>query len=173
MPRPWGRAVAAITYTDLGRRLVLTLKHGDRPDLAMTLGRWLADAAQPVIRPGMLVVPVPLHPRRLLRRRYNQAGLLAAEVARRHRLRLCSGVLIRRRHTPMQDHRSYAERFDNQRAAFGLHPRRRDQLEGQPVLLVDDVMASGATLMAAAEALLAAGVASVDVAVLARALRDG
>lgn len=173
MPRPWGRAQAAITYTALGRRLVLALKHGDRPDLAVTLGRWLADAARPLIHPEMLVVPVPLHPWRLLRRRYNQAALLGQQAASRHGLRFCPNALVRHRHTPMQEHRSLAERFDNQRGAIALHRKGREQLAGRPVLLVDDVMASGATLMAAADVLLEAGAASVDVAILARALPKG
>lgn len=173
MPRVWRGARAALVYGGTGRRLALALKHGDRADLGPVLGRWLADAAAPLVVPGMVVVPVPLHPRRLLRRRYNQAGLLAAVVARRHRLALLAGGLARRRHTPMQGHGSLAERFDNMRDALAVAPRQAARLRGRPVLLVDDVMASGATLTAAAEVVLDAGAASVSVAVLARAVREG
>ena len=173
MPRVWQGARAAVVYAGTGRRLALALKHGDRADLAPVLGRWLADAATPLVAPGMLVVPVPLHPRRLLRRRYNQAGLLAAVVARRHRLALLPGALARRRHTPMQGHGSLAERFDNMRGALAVPTRQAARLSGRPVLLVDDVMASGATLTAGAQVLLDAGAGPVSVAVLARAVRDG
>lgn len=172
MPRVWHGARAAMVYRGAGRRLALALKHGDRADLAPVLGRWLAEAAAPLVVPGMVVVPVPLHARRLLRRRYNQAGLLAAAVARRHRLALAPAGLARLRHTPMQGHGSLAERFDNLRGVMAVPARQVARLRGRPVLLVDDVMASGATLTAAAEAVLAAGASFVAVAVLARAVRD-
>ena len=172
LPRPWQGARAALVYRGTGRRLALALKHGDRADLATVLGRWLAEAAAPLIRPGMVVVPVPLHPRRLLRRRYNQAGLLASVLARQQRLELRPGALSRRRHTPMQGHGTIEARFANLRDAMAVPARQAAHLRGRSVLLVDDVMASGATLSAATEALLDAGAASVSVAVLARAVRD-
>lgn len=170
--RPWDRAAAALVYAGTGRRLALALKHGDRPDLAPALGRWLAAAAAPLVRPGMVVVPVPVHPRRLLKRRYNQAALLARQVARAHGLAHRPVALRRLRHTPMQDHRGVADRFENQRGAIAVAPREAPRLAGRPVLLVDDVMASGATAAAAAEALAQAGAGPVSVAVLARAVKD-
>lgn len=169
---PWQGARAALVYRGTGRRLALALKHGDRADLAPVLGQWLAQAAAPLIRPGMVVVAVPSHPRRLLRRRYNQALLLAAQLARRHGLVLLPGALRRVRHTPMQDHRHRDERFANQRDAIRVPARQADRIRGRPVLLVDDVMASGATMTVATQALRDAGAASVDLALLARAVRD-
>ena len=170
--RPWAAAAAALVYDGTGRRLVLALKHGDRPDLAPALGRWLAVVAAPLLRDGTVIVPVPVHPRRLLRRRYNQAALLAAQVARAHGLPHRPAALRRLRHTPMQDHRSVADRFANQQGAIAIVPREASRLDGRPVLLVDDVMASGATAAAAAQALHAAGAGPVSVAVLARAVKD-
>ncbi|HRO14423.1 MAG TPA: ComF family protein [Paracoccus sp. (in: a-proteobacteria)] len=170
-PRPWDAGRAAMAYRGTGRALVLALKHGDRPDLAPALGRWLAAAAAPLVRPGMIVVPVPLHPRRMIRRKYNQAALLAAQVARAHGLDHRPACLSRLRHTPMQDHRGVADRFANLEGALAVPGRQRAPLAGQPVLLIDDVMASGATLTTAAQALRAAGSGPVTVAVLARAMR--
>lgn len=170
--RPWDRGAAALVYAGTGRRLALALKHGDRPDLAPALGRWLAAAAAPLVQPGMVVVPVPVHPRRLLKRRYNQAALLAAQLARAHRLAHRPVALRRLRHTPMQDHRGVADRFENQRGAIAVAAREAPRLAGRPVLLVDDVMASGATAAAAAEALAQVGAGPVSVAVLARAVKD-
>lgn len=170
--RPWAAGRAALVYAGSGRRLVLALKHGDRPDLAPALGRWLAAAAAPLLTAGTLVVPVPLHPRRMLARKYNQAALLGAAVARAHGLRLEAAALRRTRHTPMQDHGSVADRFANVEGAVEVAARARARLDGRPVLLVDDVMASGATLGAAAAALAAAGAGPVSVAVLARAVKD-
>lgn len=170
--RPWDRAAAALVYAGTGRTLALALKHGDRPDLAPALGRWLAVAATPLLAPDMVVVPVPVHPRRLLKRRYNQAALLAGQVARAHGLVHRPSALRRLRHTPMQDHRGVTDRFANQHGAIAVAAREASRLAGRPVLLVDDVMASGATAAAAAEALAIAGAGPVSVAVLARAVKD-
>lgn len=171
-PRPWDGARAALVYRGTGRKLVLALKHGDRADLAAPLGDWLARAAAPLIVPDMVVIPVPLHPRRLLQRRYNQAMLLAARLARRHRLPMQPVALRRLRPTPMQDHRRLEDRFANQQGAIVAAPRAVAAFLGRPVLLVDDVMASGATLSESAQALLDAGAGAVFVAALARAVRD-
>ncbi|MFC3629049.1 double zinc ribbon domain-containing protein [Paracoccus angustae] len=170
--RPWQHGRAAVVYSGAGRRLVLALKHGDRPDLAPALAAWLARAAGPLIRPDTIVAPVPLHLRRLLKRRYNQAALISGRVARAHGAAHLPDLLVRRRHTPGQDHRGVGDRFANIAGALAVNPRRKSQAAGRPVLLVDDVMASGATLAAAADALLAAGSGPVSVAVLARAVKD-
>lgn len=82
MARPWQAGRAAMVYSGIGRKLVLALKHGDRPDLAPALAAWLARAAAPLVRPDTIVAPVPLHLRRLLKRRYNQAALISGRVAR-------------------------------------------------------------------------------------------
>ena len=175
--RPWAAARAALTYAGTGRMLALALKHGDRPDLAPALGRWLARAAAPLVAPGApghgaLVVPVPVHFRRLLKRKYNQAALMSAQVARVHGLTHAPRLLARVRATPAQDHRSVADRFANVAGAMAVPARHASALDGRPVLLVDDVMTSGATLAAAADALLAAGSGPVSVAVLCRAVKD-
>ncbi|SIS88365.1 ComF family protein [Paracoccus saliphilus] len=171
-PRPWHDGRAAILYSGTGRKLVLTLKHGDRPDLAPALAGWLSVAAAPVIRPGMIVAPIPLHFRRLLKRRYNQSALLARHLAKAHGLPHIPDLLLRKRHTPAQDHRGVSDRFANISGAIMVNPRRISCISGKPVLLVDDVMTSGATLAAATEALLAAGSGPVFVTVLARAVKD-
>lgn len=168
--RPWRRGRAALVYAGTGRRLVLALKHGDRLDLAPALGQWLATAARPLVKPGMIVVPVPLHPRRMLARKYNQAALLAERVARVHGLRHLPTALARVRHTPMQDHGSVSDRHANLDGALAVPARARAAVEGRAVLLIDDVMASGATLAAATDALRDAGSGPVAVAVLARAI---
>lgn len=172
VPRPWRNGRAALTYLGTGRKLVLMLKHGDRLDIASPLGDWLAAAAAPLISPATLVVPVPLHYRRLFHRRYNQASLLAARVAKAHGASHLPELLRRRRHTPMQEGRGIDARFRNIQGAFALRPRYQDLIRNRPVLLVDDVMASGATLTAASDTLLDAGAGSISVAVLARAVKE-
>lgn len=170
--RPWLRGRAALVYRGTGRKLALMLKHGDRLDLAPALGDWLARAALPLVRPDMLVVPVPVHLRRLLKRKYNQAEMLSARVARAHGLAHEPRLLRRTRHTPMQDHGSVGDRFANLDGALVVPARMAPRVQGRAVLLVDDVMASGATLAAAAQALRAAGSGPVSVVVLARAVKD-
>jgi ComF family protein len=170
--RPWGRGRAALLYRDTGRDLVLSLKHADRLEIAVAAARWMVQAARPILEPGMLVTPVPLHWMRLLRRRTNQAAELAREVARAGGLAFCPDLLVRRRATPTQEGRSRDGRFANLDAAIALHPRRRGAVAGRHVLIVDDVMTSGATFAAAADACHAAGASRVSVLALARVAKD-
>lgn len=170
--RPWLRGRAALVYRGTGRKLALMLKHGDRPDLAPRLGDWVARAATPLVRQGMIVAPVPVHLRRRMSRKYNQAELLAQRVARVHDLAYMPALLQRLRHTPMQDHGSVADRFENVMDAIKVPERMAPRVQGRPVLLVDDVMTSGATLTAAAQALRAADAGPISIVVLARTARD-
>jgi predicted amidophosphoribosyltransferase len=157
-----------MVYEGTARRLVLALKHADRLDIARPAGAWLARAAAPILVPGMLVAPVPLHWLRLLRRRYNQSALLSAALARAAGLEHCPDLLVRVRRTGSQDGRGRAARFAAVEGAIRPHPRRGARAAGRHVLLVDDVMTSGATLAAAAEGARAAGAAEVSVVTLAR-----
>ncbi|HSF65485.1 MAG TPA: double zinc ribbon domain-containing protein [Paracoccaceae bacterium] len=170
--RPWVQGRAAMLYRDAGRDMVLALKHGDRMDLARPAAQWMLRAAQPILRPGMVVAPVPLHWLRLLRRRYNQSALLSAAVARGAGLDHCPDLLLRARRTPTQDGRTRDGRFANMAGALRANPRHAARIRGRAVLLVDDVMTSGATLAAGAEACLAAGAESVSVLVLARVAKE-
>ena len=170
--RPWDRGRAALMYQANGRNLVLALKHGDRMDLARPAAAWMMRAAQPILRPGMLVVPVPLHWMRLFRRRYNQAALLSRLIARAAGLEHCPDAVSRKRSTGNQDGKTRDARFANLAGAFGVPKAREARLRDRDVLLVDDVMTSGATFAAATEALLAAGARSVSVLGLARVAKD-
>lgn len=170
--RPWARGRAALVYGGNGRRMILQLKHGDRLDLARPLGDWMARAARPLLVPDMIVAPIPLHWLRLLKRRTNQSALLAARVARAHGLPHVPDLLVRNRATPSQEGKGRDARFRNMADAIRPHPRRIAQAKGRHVLLVDDVMTSGATLATAADALRGAGVADVSVLVLARVTHD-
>jgi len=172
LARPWSQGRAALLYKDNARRIVLALKHGDRLDLARPASQWLHRAAVPMLQPGMIVAPIPLHWLRLIKRRYNQSALLSAAVAKLAGLDHCPDLLIRRRHTGSQEGRSRDARFANMLDALALHPRRTNRVEGRHVLLVDDVMTSGATFAAAAEACLAGGAKRISVLALARVAKD-
>lgn len=166
--RPWERGRAVCTYGGKGRDLVLALKHADRLDLVPPLARWMMRAAAPILAPGMIVAPVPLHWTRLFRRRYNQSALLSRAMARLARLDHCPDLLVRHRKTDTQDGKGREDRFANIAGAIRAHPRRSARMEGRHVLLVDDVMTSGTTLGAATDACLAAGADRVSVLVMAR-----
>lgn len=170
--RPWSQGRAALVYKDNARKLVLAMKHGDRIDLAKPAAQWMARVAAPMLVPGMVVAPVPLHWMRLVTRRYNQAALLSAGVARLTGLQHCPDLLQRRRSTGSQEGKSRDGRFANMAEALTVHRRRHSFVEGRHILLVDDVMTSGATLASAAEACIAAGAIGISVLVMARVAKD-
>ena len=111
LARPWAQGRAAMLYRDTARRLVLALKHGDRVDLARPGAAWLRAAAGPMLAPGTALVPVPVHWTRLVSRRYNQAGLLARELAALTGLDWLPDALVRTRRTQMLDGLSRDQRF--------------------------------------------------------------
>lgn len=170
--RPWTRGRAAISYADKGRQIVLALKHGDRLDVVKPAADWMVRAAQPILSDDMVIAPVPLHWRRLFKRRYNQSALLARQVAKATRLPFQPDLLIRHRPTSSQEGRSREARFENMLDAIRMHPKRKTDLDGRHVLLVDDVMTSGATFAACSDACLRAGAHEVSVLALARVAKD-
>jgi ComF family protein len=167
----WDRARAVMRYDKHSRGLVLALKHGDRTHLAGALGGWMRRAGGEVLDGVDWIVPVPLHWTRLFARRYNQAGLLA------HAIRAAGGPpvapdwLIRRRRTPSQGRLGASARARNVRGAFLLRPGR--SVRGKRLVIVDDVLTTGATVEECARVLRRAGAQWVGVLTLARALQAG
>jgi ComF family protein len=166
--RAFDRVRAAVSYDDASRDLILKLKRADRTDLAGLFALWLSRAARDLIEDADAAIPVPLHPMRLLTRRFNQAAEIARPLARRAGLAYLPGALIRRRDTPSQGGRSASGRRRNVQAAFAVPPRAWPQVEGLRILLVDDVLTTGATAEACARVLKAAGASAVHVATVAR-----
>jgi ComF family protein len=167
-PRAFAAARAACLYDDASREPILKLKHADRPDLAGLFALWIGRAARELVAEADAVAPVPLHPLRLLRRRYNQAAEIARPLARREGLAYLPDALVRRRATESQAGKSGSGRRRNVAAAFEVPAHKRRLVEGRRILLVDDVMTTGATAEGCARALKSAGAARVDVAVVAR-----
>jgi ComF family protein len=167
-PPAYHRARAAVRYDEIARTLVHALKYGDRLDLAPTMGRWMARAGRELLREADALVPVPLHWRRLWTRRFNQSSLLAKSVAQDSGVAIAETALKRVKPTAQQVGLSQAERAQNVQGAFRVPPEDRAAVAGRRLVLVDDVLTSGATSDACARALLRAGARSVDVLVFAR-----
>lgn len=167
-PRPWSQGRSALIYGGQGRKLVLALKHGDRTEVAWTAGGWLQRAAGKLLEGDPIVCPVPLHWTRLLKRKYNQSALLSGALAQRSGLEHIPDLLRRSRRTPPLEGKTRDQRYRLLGAAITAKPGRKDRIKDRIVLIVDDVMTSGATLSACADACLQAGVSEVRVAVLAR-----
>jgi predicted amidophosphoribosyltransferase len=170
--RPWDQGRAVFAYSGVGRRLVLGLKHGDRTDLVPAVAQWMArkTAQMPLLDP--VLVPVPLHWTRLVKRRYNQSALLALAVGKIVGQPVCVDALLRPKRTKLLDGHTRDARFATLADAIAANPKRSGQIAGRNALLVDDVMTSGATLAASAEALRAAGAANVSIVTLARVVKD-
>jgi ComF family protein len=161
-------ARAACVYDEPVSDLILKLKHADRTDLSGLFARWIARAAADLLPTIDGVVPVPLHRWRLLSRRYNQAAEIARPLARQARLAYWPDALVRRRSTGTQGGKSGDARRTNVAGAFAVPPGWRRRVAGRRILLIDDVLTTGATAEGCALALKAAGAACVDVGVIAR-----
>lgn len=163
------RARAAVRYDDASRTLVLAFKHGDKLQLAPALGRFMRRAGGELLSSCDVIAPVPLHWTRLFARRYNQAAVLAHALAAGGGPPVEADLLHRRRATPSQGRSGRAERRRNVRGAFALKVGRN--VAGRRVLLVDDVLTTGATVTECARVLLDSGAKAVDVLTLARTVR--
>ncbi|WP_132242335.1 ComF family protein [Primorskyibacter sedentarius] len=170
--RPWQQGRAALMYRDSGRRLVLSLKHGDRHDVVRPAAKWMAHSARPLLREDTLIAPIPLHWSRMARRRFNQSALLADALARETGRTSCPDLLIRANRTRSLEGLTRNERFATLMGSIRAHPKRTALMEGRSILLVDDVMTSGATLAAATEACYASRAREVCVIALTRVANE-
>ena len=167
-PPAYHRARAAVRYDDIARALVHALKYGDRIDLAPTMGRWMARAGLELLKDADAIIPVPLHWRRLWARRFNQSALLAQAISRETGVAVADTALKRVKATAQQVGLTQSERAENVQGAFRVPPDRKAVVAGRRLVLVDDVLTSGATSDACARALLRAGARNVDLVVFAR-----
>jgi ComF family protein len=167
-PPDFDCARAALRYDTQARRIVLPFKHADRVEIARALAPLMARAGAQLLERADVLVPVPLHRRRLFSRRYNQAALLAQALSRFSGIPAVLDALRRVRATAALGEKSAAARVAEVVGAFVVHSGRKARVAGRRVLLVDDVMTSGATANACAAALRAAGASGVDVLLAAR-----
>ena len=172
-PPSYRRARAAVRYDDVAAKLVHAFKYGDRLDLSPLLGRWMVRAGKDLFEGADALVPVPLHWRRLWARRFNQSAALAQAISRATTIPVTHAALRRVKATTQQVGLSRAERATNVQGAFRVDPAGKAEVAGRRLIVIDDVLTSGATTDACARALLRAGAAQVDVLVFARVVDGG
>jgi ComF family protein len=172
-PPTYQRARAAVRFDEISRALVHALKYGDRLDLAPMMGRWLTQAGRELLAEADALVPVPLHWRRHWARRFNQSAILAAAVARGSSVPIAAGALRRVKPTTQQVGLSRTQRAANIQGAFRVPADGKAEVVGRRLVLIDDVLTSGATVEGCAKALLRAGARNVDVLVFARVAEPG
>jgi len=151
--------------------MTLLLKHSDRLDLAPEMAKWMHQSCRMILQPDMVVAPVPLHRWRLLRRQFNQAAALAQGLGHIDQTTVWVDLLCRIKPTEMQKGKTRSARFTNLSRSIILNKNYKNQLKGKSVLLVDDVMTTGATLSACAQACKQAGAKKVNAVVFARVAR--
>ena len=166
-PPSYKSARAAMLYDDASRKLVLGFKHGDRTYAARALAAWMHRAGD-FLADADALIPVPLHRWRLFRRRYNQSAILARQVGAMAAKPVWMDGLHRIRATPSQGHRKRKERQENVRGAFTVPAARREAVQGKTLVLVDDVLTTGATVEECTRVLLAAGAKQIHVLTLSR-----
>ena len=164
-------ARAALVYNDAARDMLLRFKYGDKLHAAVTFANWLQQSAPDVILNSDLIVPVPLHWRRMLFRRYNQSALLAHALSKTSDRPVCH-ALKRRRFTGPQKGLNRKERIKNVRMSFAINPKNVDSVKDKNVILIDDVMTSGATINECAKVLKRYGANNVQALSVARVIKD-
>lgn len=165
------RARAVLAYDEASSPFILTFKHADRTEAASAFARWMARAGVDVLENADLIAPVPLHWSRLFRRRYNQAALLGQSLSALSGVRAIPNLLIRKRATPSQGRFSPSARKRNVSGAFRVRDKYVPEITSKRIVLIDDVLTTGATVSAVTRALLKAGAGAVDVLTLGRVLR--
>lgn len=167
-PPAFDQARSALHYDDGSRPIVLKFKHGDNLALARSMAEWMARVAANLVEDDSLIIAVPLHRWRLFKRRYNQAALLGGELSKLLARPHDAQVLKRVKPTPSQGGLNAKERRRNVQRAFQVAQNKRYLVRDRPILLVDDVFTTGATVEACAKVLHRAGARSVKIVTFAR-----
>ncbi len=162
-PPPWHRTRAAVEFNNMSRKLIHALKYHDRHEVADLLSQTMSRAGKQLLADADLIIPVPLYPLRLWQRRFNQSAALAKNIAENAGIAYHPELLKRRRATRQQVGLKGVARRDNVKGAFAVDDNHADKLYGAKVVLVDDVITTGATVAACSQVLVTAGCSQIDV----------
>lgn len=168
---PYHQARAALLYDEFSKPFILGFKHGDALHPLPSMAEWMGQAGRELLARSDLLIPVPLHWRRLVKRRYNQAALLAQKVSTLSGIKVEPTLLIRTKNTPSQGHLTGEQRRQNVKSVFKVKAGKQALLNQKVITLIDDVYTSGATVNACAKVLLKAGAKEVNILTLARVAR--
>ena len=161
---------AVFVYDDTSSKMVTSFKYSDRTENRVAYAKWMMRVGEEMLREADFIVPVPLHIGKLVLRKYNQAALLAGELGKMTCGKVLQAALIRKKYTKTQATFSYKARFKNISGAFKVNPRYINMLKNKKILLIDDVITTGATAEECAKILKKAKVARVEVLTLAKTL---
>ncbi len=167
-PPIYHQARSALVYDDGSRDIILSYKHADQMQLVVSFMPWLGNAGRELLDEADFLMPVPLHRWRILRRRFNQSALIAQRLGKRERVACLSDGLIRTRHTQVQGYLKTKERHQNVKHAFEVNPKHVEAIKGKRIVLIDDVLTTGATVKECTKKLLGAGALQVSILTLAR-----
>ena len=170
-PPIYGKLRSSLFYDNTSRDIILAFKHGDRTHAAPSFMPWLYQAGRELIDQVDFIVPVPLHRYRLLKRRYNQAAILAQYFSKETNIPCLLRALKRQKYTQTQGYLRESARKRNVKNAFSISSKEADKLKGTRILLIDDVYTTGATVTECANTLLNVGVSNVDVLTIARVVK--
>lgn len=170
-PPPYHRARAVLCYDDHAKHLIHNMKYADRVEGIVPFAAWLARAGADILLNADLIIPVPLHRRRLWRRRFNQSAALAAALARKTGIPTAPDILLRIRPTRPQVGLKANARLKNVEGAFAVNSAKTRYLHGKNIILIDDVITTGATVETCTRTLIDAGARQVDVLALARVVK--
>lgn len=159
---------SALVYNDKSKKAILGFKHSDQTHASISFANLMTRAGNELIEKSDIIIPVPLHPKRLWFRRYNQAALLAKDIAKKSNKKSVLDLLKRIHHTPTQGLMNKSKRKENVKNAFAVNPKFAEMVHGKTILVVDDVFTTGATLNACAQTLKKAGAKEVYTLCLAR-----
>lgn len=172
-PPIFDQARSVAQYNEASKQILMGFKHGDMLHYSHILAQWMSASGQALLARTDLIIPVPLHPWRLMVRQYNQAAVLGNYISKLTGVNKCNNLLVRTRHTASQGHKSVKDRGKNVKSAFKLNPNYKGNIKGQSVLIIDDVLTTGATVNECAATLKQAGAGQVNVLTFARVMKPG
>ena len=165
---------SVLYFDELTKKLIYDLKYYDKPLLVGLFGQWLEQISSAWLEhENLLIIPTPIHRFRLWKRKYNQASLLANALAARTGHEVLHNGLLRTHHRPPQASLSRQKRLTNLKGSLAINTKHKDAIKGRPILLIDDVMTTGATVNACAKLLKQAGSGKVYCVTIARSVLEG
>ncbi len=167
--RSFDKAISALRYDTISRKMIIGYKHHDRTEFAVFFAKLLQQIGNEILNQTDIIIPVPLHQRRLFKRRYNQSALIAEILSKEYNIKHVPELLVRIKNTPPQEG-NVRKRAKNVRGAFKINPEQADKIKGKTILLIDDVYTTGATIENCSIVLKKSGAETINVMTVTRVI---